>query len=482
MRKGLQSMLPQSPPAFSQVPPRSQQSTGQFLPMPSKINSLNKNKNNNLFYENLKNISRQHMRDFIKELEYEHGINDDNLDYDDLIRDYYTMREIKPINDQFVESSIIELIEAVKKKILSYIQVKILLLKIRGASHQTITEKYCLSSKPIARKVILRTVCGRKWDRNYKGGGEKVLSDIDEEIFKKNIEERANDIDCISTHVANILVYHLQESRCKKAKAILSICNCSKLAGKIKLRTPNSTWLNKAANNRMGIKIVSKQEIEKERRIACDKTVINQFFDLHSELLNRDPELIFNMDETMVSSKKFKILCPKSSRGLSVADDSYPHITACITICADGHILKPFFILPNKKKIRGLEEFRNNAYFASSTSGWMNKKLFTFWALCFVAEMMIYRFSLPENLKKKRILLIVDGHKSRANFFVAKILDYFGIDILVLPGHTSHLLQPFDVSVAASLKTEFKKLMQQYKISFNVEDGTIFVKQKLKMG
>ena len=184
----------------------------------------------------------------------------------------------------------------------------------------------------------------------------------------------------------------------------------------------------------------------------------------------------------MISIKrKFKVLCPKGLRGLSVADDVYPHMTACVTIGATGHVMKPLFILPNKKKLGELEEFTNSAHFASSPSGWMNKKIFTYWAMCFVTEIMVYRFGLPESLRKKRILLILDGHKSRANFMVAKMLDFFGIDILILPGHTSHLLQPFDVSVASSLKTEFKKLLMEYKISFNTEDEMLIVKQKMNM-
>ena len=476
------SVLPNRPiqsfQSFTSQQPQLPQSDSQ-QPSYSQSNSVNGSNNILNFYENLRSdnsLGNNFMNDLFASQDFP------TSEYEFLMKKYHKILEETPIDDPFIKSSIVELIEAVRSKILSALQVRILLSKIKGASHQENVDAFGLSSKTIARKVIFRTVCGRKWDRDYKGGGEKVLSELDEEIFIKNVEDRANDIDCISTHVAHMLVYHLQESRCKKARALLLFCKCKKMAGKIKIRKPTSTWMNKAAE-RMGIKIIPKQDIARERRMACDKIVINQFFDLHSELLNREPELIFNMDETMISSKrKFKVLCPKGLRGLSVADEVYPHMTACVTIGAAGHVMKPLFILPNKKKLGDLEEFKNNAHFASSPSGWMNKKIFTFWAMCFVTEIMVYRFNLPENLRKKRILLILDGHKSRANFMVAKMLDFFGIDILVLPGHTSHLLQPFDVSVASSLKTEYKKLLMEYKISFNAGDNMLQVKQKMKMG
>ena len=145
------------------------------------------------------------------------------------------------------------------------------------------------------------------------GGGDQILSALDEQLFKQSVEEKANDINCISIYV------------------------------------------------------------------GCDESIINSFFDLHSNLMNRNPLLIFNMDETMVSSKKkFKVLCGKQQHGLVMSDKVFPHMTACITIGVCGHVMKPLFILPNKKKIDGLEEFEMDAYFASSISGWMNKRLFTY--------------------------------------------------------------------------------------------------------
>jgi hypothetical protein len=44
---------------------------------------------------------------------------------------------------------------------------------------------------------------------------------------------------------------------------------------------------------------------------------------------------------------------------------------------------------------------------------------------------------------------------------VLMIFYLFNVNILVIPGHTTHVLQPFDVGIAAPLKTEFKQQLKQ---------------------
>ena len=110
------------------------------------------------------------------------------------------------------------------------------------------------------------------------GGGTTILSQLDEELFIKNVVDRAEDINCISTHAARVLAFELQKARIKKAKAILLLCNCPYLAGKLKVIVPDSTWLKKAAK-KMGINVVPKQTIEEVRRRYWDKFVINLFFE-----------------------------------------------------------------------------------------------------------------------------------------------------------------------------------------------------------
>ena len=79
---------------------------------------------------------------------------------------------------------------------------------------------------------------------------------------------------------------------------------------------PDETWLKKFCAS-IGISVKRSQELEAVRRSHCDVAAITSFFDKNSKMLDRDPHLIFNMDETMISSKrKFKVLI-KNGKNLS---------------------------------------------------------------------------------------------------------------------------------------------------------------------
>jgi hypothetical protein len=53
--------------------------------------------------------------------------------------------------------------------------------------------------------------------------------------------------------------------------------------------------------------------------------------------------------------------------------------------------------------------------------------------------------------------LILDGHGSHVIFKAIKQAHQFGLDMVTLPLHISHVLQPFDVSSFKPFKTAFKK-------------------------
>lgn len=101
------------------------------------------------------------------------------------------------------------------------------------------------------------------------------------------------------------------------------------------------------------------------------------------------------MDETIVSSnKKFKVLIKTGKIPLQMKGKKTPHISACVTINVAGDSFRPFIILPNKASLKGLEEFQNQAYFASSSSGWITKNVFTMFVTAFIADTLHYRLTL----------------------------------------------------------------------------------------
>ena len=87
-------------------------------------------------------------------------------------------------------------------------------------------------------------------------------------------------------------------------------------------------------------------------------------------------------------------------------------------------------------------------------NAWMTKWLFESWISHFI-----------ECLKKgfgvdliNRYLLILDGHNLHVTLEVVKISMESSLDIISLPSHTSHTLQPLDVACFALFKKAFRKL------------------------
>ena len=61
-----------------------------------------------------------------------------------------------------------------------------------------------------------------------------------------------------------------------------------------------------------------------------------------------------------------------------------------------------------------------------------------------------------------RALLILDGHASRINFSALEYLSRACCDVIILPAHTSHITQPFDVAIASPLKNIYKQLLLKF--------------------
>ena len=87
----------------------------------------------------------------------------------------------------------------------------------------------------------------------------------------------------------------------------------------------------------------------------------------------------------------------------------------------------------------------------------MTKDAFEVFAVNLAHEVQLWRRELPQELRNKRVLLVLDGHGSRKTARAMLYLQKFGIDVLVFPGHSTHIMQPFDVVTVAALKAQLRK-------------------------
>ena len=84
---------------------------------------------------------------------------------------------------------------------------------------------------------------------------------------------------------------------------------------------------------------------------------------------------------------------------------------------------------------------------------WMTQFLFSNWLSHFIQALG----SRGGISNQNGHLLIVDGHTSHVTVDVVVQAMEVGLDVLTLPSHTSHRLQPLDVGVFAPYKQAFKR-------------------------
>jgi hypothetical protein len=126
-----------------------------------------------------------------------------------------------------------------------------------------------------------------------------------------------------------------------------------------------------------------------------------------------------------------------------------------VSISGGDAVLPPIISLKNLQHLRELTTYEFHCRFATSANGWIRKDLWVYFTFVFYAQINLYRLTLPEDIREQDMLLIVDGHKARLSLLAAVIFDLNGINVLVLPAHSTHLLKMFDVAIASAIKAAF---------------------------
>jgi hypothetical protein len=137
-------------------------------------------------------------------------------------------------------------------------------------------------------------------------------------------------------------------------------------------------------------------------------------------------------------------------------DGSWEFISLLATICADGTHLPPALIYQGASgdlQNTWVDELtkQDEAFFASSKSGWSNNEF----ALTYLKQ--IFDPYTREKAGRSRRLLIIDSHQSHVNWDFLTTYDRLRILVCILPPHTTHHLQPLDVSLFQPLATAYSK-------------------------
>lgn len=135
--------------------------------------------------------------------------------------------------------------------------------------------------------------------------------------------------------------------------------------------------------------------------------------------------------------------------------DGKQYATVLATLSADGTLWPPFIVYPFKKSKDWMGGEKNFPY-ALTDSGWMTTKAF----LSYLD--LQFRAILEEREIEKPVLLLLDGHSSHVNFPVSQFCEENGIILCCFPPHTTHILQPADVSLFKPLKDKWRSTVEEW--------------------
>ena len=221
------------------------------------------------------------------------------------------------------------------------------------------------------------------------------------------------------------------------------------------LRPIGEKWLDRFKSRNPQIAAIWTRQIDTARFKATSYDNVKRWFDAVTEVWTQTqyaPEHVYNMDES-----GFAIGASQSSRALvNIREDNswkqigsrQEWITGIECVSAAGVAVPPLLIFKAKHT--------NTAWiptqtppkwrFSTSNSGWTSDSHGYEW-LTAVFEPS----TRPEDPTTRR-LLIMDGHSSHITANVIAFCMQNAIDLMILPPHCSHILQPLDVGVFAPLK------------------------------
>ncbi|XP_047135519.2 uncharacterized protein LOC105844307 [Hydra vulgaris] len=192
------------------------------------------------------------------------------------------------------------------------------------------------------------------------------------------------------------------------------------------------------------------------RMSAFNKYNVNLFYNYLQSLLIKykfSPNDIWNVDETGVTTVQVPehVLAKRGERQVASVTSAERGIlvTMCNAVNASGSSITPFYIFP---RVHFKDFFLRNSIPGSvgtaNKSGWMVESTFMEWFNHFIKSVR------PS--KTNPVLLILDNHESHMSINFIDLASDNDVIVLTIPPHTSHKLQPLDITVYGPFKRHYK--------------------------
>jgi hypothetical protein len=194
-----------------------------------------------------------------------------------------------------------------------------------------------------------------------------------------------------------------------------------------------------------GLSNARAQAFNEERVKAFFEDYVNMIMNLN---LQNHPALIYNCDETGLSSvpsTSGKVIAPKGVRSVQQVTVGERGTLTTLLPCvnATGEFLPPFLIF--KGATPGIENYPEKTKIFRTKSGYIDHDTF----FEFLKHFEEHRIKI----NGKKVALVLDGHTAHLSIAAIEFAISNDIELICLPPHCTHRLQPLDTHVNKVLKT-----------------------------
>ena len=222
-------------------------------------------------------------------------------------------------------------------------------------------------------------------------------------------------------------------------------------------------WVSRFIKSQPELQTKWNRKFHSQRALCEDPVIIGEWFQRVREtrqaygILDED---IYNFDETgfmmgVAATSKIVTSSNTIGRAMTVQPGNRDWVTTIEGINMSGWSIPPFVILAGKvHQASWYHDLPPDWVLAVSDNGWTNDQLGIEW---------IKHFDKHTSSRIKGVyrLLILDGHGSHITPEFDEFCSANRIISLCMPAHTSHLLQPLDVSCFSPLKAAYGREIQK---------------------
>ena len=223
---------------------------------------------------------------------------------------------------------------------------------------------------------------------------------------------------------------------------------------------PGKSWIKWFRQRHPNLVLRFPQPLDLNRaRALCPQTVEQFYHNLESlyQQHNYETSQVWNCDESGAQANKNgegAILALRGTRSVhAIIPNERQWISVLVSVNSAGHTMPSYYVFKGKRQRQEfISSCENGAYMGMQENGYMDAAIFNKWMDYFLN----YHESRGNLSLTKRMLLILDGHKSHVTLEVLQKANAHGLDMVSLPSHTSHALQPLDISCFKPFKQSFR--------------------------